>query len=141
MQNPRPTTKRPQSFLTLIVLVHLAVAVLHGAAHRGAQVLLSPAANAFVIGVIIIGPLIGLVMVWVVGRAGAVVVALAMMGAFLFGVINHFVLQGDDHVSHVADQWRTLFGTTAAFLALFEAAGAVYATRLALRYNPREVTP
>ncbi len=141
MSRPSPQGRSPNAFLVAIVTAHVVVALLHGAAHAGASVGLTPAQNAFVIGDILLGPVIGLLMTSRAARAGAIVVAATMGGAFLFGVVNHFVLQSGDHVSHVAEQWRTLFGTTAAFLALFEAAGAVYATRLAVRYNPREVTP
>jgi hypothetical protein len=141
MPNPSPQGRRPNVFLDAIVIAHVAVALLHGAAHTGASVSLTPAGNAFVIGVVLLGPVIGLLMTSRARRAGAIVVAVTMTGAFLFGVVNHFLLPGDDHVNHVAAQWRTLFGTTAAFLALFEAGGAMYAMRLALRYNPREVTP
>jgi hypothetical protein len=52
-----------------------------------------------------------------------------MAGAFVFGVYNHFVLTGSDHVFHVpgipGSLWVTAFQATAALLALSEAAGAI----------------
>jgi len=48
-----------------------------------------------------------------------------MAGALVFGLVNHFILAGSDHVSHVAADWRTLFGVTAALLVVSEAVGVV----------------
>ena len=56
--------------------------------------------------------------------AGAAIVAATMAGALVFGLINHFIIDGSDHVAHVAREWRTLFGDTAALLVVIEAAGA-----------------
>ena len=49
-------------WLTAAVLSHLVISFVHGAAHAGAHVPLSPAANLFVFIVILAGP---------IGRAGA----------------------------------------------------------------------
>jgi hypothetical protein len=46
-----------------------------------------------------------------------------MGGALTFGLINHFVIDGPDHVTHVAEAWRQLFGVTATLLVVCEAAG------------------
>jgi hypothetical protein len=46
-----------------------------------------------------------------------------MAGALLFGLINHFLIDGSDHVANVAAEWRSLFGATAVLLLLSEAAG------------------
>ena len=112
------------------VLVHLAISLAHGAAHNGAQVLLSPAANLFVFVVILAGPLAGLALSWRYERLGSLIVALAMAGSLIFGFVNHFVLESPDHVRHVAAQWRMLFGTTAVLLALTEALGLGFAVRV-----------
>ena len=42
------------------VLAHLLISMVHGAAHTGARILMSPAANLFVFVVILAGPLVGL---------------------------------------------------------------------------------
>ena len=47
-------------WLTAAVLVHLVVSIVHGAAHSEAHVPLSRAADLFVFGVIVAGPLVGL---------------------------------------------------------------------------------
>ncbi|HJZ70526.1 MAG TPA: hypothetical protein VKE51_02235 [Vicinamibacterales bacterium] len=119
--------------LAAIVLIHLVVSFVHGAAHAGAQVFLPFAGTLFVYIVILAGPLVGLALLPWRTQAGAVVIALTMTGSLLFGVINHFIIPGSDHVAHVAREWQSMFATTAALLAVLEAAGAVVGCRLAVR--------
>jgi hypothetical protein len=121
--------------LAALVWVHFVVAIVHGLAHRGARVALAPAAMAFVVAVILVGPLAGLLVMRWRAAAGASIVAATMAAALVFGVVNHFAVPGPDHVAHVVASWRVLFATTAAMLAATEAAGAalgaVTARRLA----------
>jgi hypothetical protein len=109
--------------LTAVVLIHLAINVVHGSAHAGAVVPLSTFGALFVYSVILAAPLVGLVAWRWQPRLGGWLVALSMAGALVFGLINHFVVAGSDHVSHVAGDWRLLFGVTAALLVVCEAAG------------------
>jgi hypothetical protein len=120
-----------------VVLVHLAVNVLHGRAHTGAQVPLSLAAALFVYIVILAGPLLGLAVSAWRPIAGAWIVAASLGGALVFGLINHFIIPGPDYVSHVAAEWRTLFGVTAALLLATEAAGAAIGVWSAMRRGRR----
>jgi hypothetical protein len=106
-----------------VVFMHFVVTLAHGAAHTGASVSLGPAALAFVVVVIEIGPFAGLAYARRRPIAGALIVAATMSAALVFGLVNHFLVHGQDHVSHVAGQWRPLFGLTAALLVLTEAAG------------------
>lgn len=110
-------------WLWTVVMAHLAITIAHGRAHAGAQVPLPFAGALFVYIVILAGPLVGLGVSYWRPRAGSGIVAAAMGGALLFGLINHFVLAGPDHVAQVAAEWRTLFGATAALLVVSEAAG------------------
>jgi hypothetical protein len=121
---------RARAWLTLAVLAHLIVAVVHGTAHARAEVTLSGAANLFVYVVILAGPLIGLALLWFDERIGSALIATTMIGSLLFGVVNHFMVASPDHVAHVDPEWRTLFATTAVLLAVTEAAGAAIALRL-----------
>jgi hypothetical protein len=127
------TGRLEQAGLTAIVLIHLIVSVIHGRAHAGAQVLLPLAGNLFVYIVIVAAPLLGLALSFWRPLAGAAVVGVAMAGSLVFGLINHFIILGSDHVTHVAPEWRTLFTVTAALLALIEATGAAVGIRLATR--------
>jgi len=120
----------PRPLLTAVTVAHLIISFIHGMAHGGAQVPLSPGANLFVLIVIVAGPLAGLALMWRAERAGSWVVATTMAGAFLFGVLNHFVFASPDHVAHVARQWQPLFASTAVLLALTEAAGTGLALRI-----------
>jgi hypothetical protein len=119
--------------LAAIVAIHLVVALVHGAAHSGAQVALPPAGMLFVFVVILAGPLVGLAFALRLPQAGASIVALTMAASLLFGLINHFLIPGTDHVAHVVSSWRTLFASTAALLVVTEAAGTAVALRGAIR--------
>ena len=117
-------------FVTLalaVVLIHLAVNRAHGWAHLTKPVPNTPAQNAFIIPVIGIAPLVA---AWLVltGRitAGAWLLALSMLGAFLFGVAYHYVIQSPDHVSHVPGGTAgSVFRASALGLAVVELAGFV----------------
>ena len=116
-------------WLGAAVLAHLVVSIVHGRAHAGADVPLSYAANLFVLVVIVAGPLIGLALMWPAEQAGQWVIAVTMAASLVFGVVNHFVLAGPDHVAHVDPTWRPLFASTAVLVAVTE----LLATALAIR--------
>jgi hypothetical protein len=118
-------------WLITAIVVHLVVSIVHGAAHSNANVPLSPAANFFVFGVIVAGPLVGLALAWPAERIGSWVIAITMASALVFGCVNHFVLAGPDHVSQVAAPWRPMFTTTAALLAALEGLASTLAIRIA----------
>lgn len=108
-----------------VVVLHLGICLVHGAAHNGAHVPLSPAANLFVLLVILAGPPVGLIVWrWVDRGAGAWTIAATLGASFAFGFINHFVIPGADHVAHIASSWRMMFGLTAVLLAITEALGS-----------------
>jgi hypothetical protein len=109
--------------LAAIVLVHLAINVAHGSAHTGARIPLPLPGALFVYIVILAGPLVGLSLWRWRPQLGGSIVAACMGGALVFGLANHFVNNGPDHVAQVAAEWRQLFGVTAALLVVCEAAG------------------
>ena len=117
--------RRLDPWLTALVLGHFIVSLAHGAVHAEAGVALDPGSALFVLVVIGIGPVAGLTWSSTRPRAGALVVAATMAGAFVFGVVKHFVVASPDHVAQVDARWQPLFGSTAALLALLEAAGAI----------------
>ena len=117
---------------TIIVVVHLAVSLVHGAAHSGAAVPLSALQNVFVWVVILVGPLAALWMIWTGRPLGPELLALTMGGSLVFGIVNHFVIESADHVAHItSDAWRLPFQVTAVSLALLEAAGTAVGIRWA----------
>ena len=99
----------------------------------GAHVGTTPLQNAFIVLVIEIGPVAGLVLVLLGKPSGGWLVAAAMLGALVFGIVNHFVLPGADRVDYVTGPWRVPFAASAAVLAFIEAAGAIAGTRYAMR--------
>ena len=116
------------------VLVHFAVTAVHGFAHARANVALSPGATVFVFWVVVIGPVFGIVVQRAaLPRGGAWGIAVMFAGGLAFGLANHFLLPGADHVAHVAGPWQALFGMTAAALALTEGFGAAAAVWCATR--------
>jgi len=127
------TGRRPDNWLTAVVLTHLVITVVHGAAHQGAAVPLGLLGTIFVVLVIEVGPLAGLAVARLRPSLGGWIVAASMAGALVFGFVNHFVLISPDHVSHVTPDWRPLFAASAALLAVTEAAGVAAGWRHATR--------
>ncbi len=117
---------REINYGTVIVLAHLLVNIIHGVAHRELHIQLGPAAMLFVIGVIVLCPLLAMVLLWTSQkRLGLILLVLSMAGSFLFGLYNHFVAIGPDHVGKQASgPWGTTFALTAYLLLLTEAIGS-----------------
>jgi len=126
---PESNQRVPRTFVTaaaLAVIVHTVVMLIHGAAHIGLNIELSRWANIYVLGVVGIGPIIGLFLLRSSRqRSGAMILFITMMGGLLFGLWNHFIAHGADHVMHLqAGPWKLPFQVTAGLLFASEAAGA-----------------
>ena len=74
--------------LTIVVLGHLAVTLVHGGAHSGAEVPMTLPANLFIYLVILAGPLAGLWLARSRPLAGGWLVASTMAGSLVFGIVN-----------------------------------------------------
>jgi len=121
-----------RTLATIIVVAHLAVSLVHGAAHSGAAVPLSALQDVFVWVVILAGPLAALWLIRTGRPLGPALLALTMGGSLVFGIVNHFVIESADHVAHItSDAWRLPFQVTAVALALLEAAGTAVGIRWA----------
>jgi hypothetical protein len=110
----------------VIVWLNLAVSIIHAISHISADIWLSFFGNAFVVVVILVAPLVSLFLLqttrlkWL----GALLLFLSMLGAFLFGLLNHFLLPGSDNVAHVPPGvWQLPFQVTAVLLAILQALG------------------
>ena len=113
----------------LLIVVHLLLVVLHAVAHQMLEVNPTPVQLSFIVAVIMSAPVIAGVLLRKYEKSGAVLLAMSMFGAFLFGVYNHFVGHSIDHVAEVAHLqpriWSTIFQSTAVGLATSEAAGSL----------------
>ena len=122
-----------------VVLAHLIVMFVHGIAHAELRVELSLWGSLFVASVVAIGPVAGLGLCWSGSRRqGGTIFGATMAGAFVFGLWNHFLWPGTDHVAHLPSaRWRLPFEVTAWLLLATEAAGVVLG--LVLRGRPTGV--
>lgn len=110
---------------TLVVVIHAVIAALHGAAHGDLGIQMSTAENVFIDAVIVAAPVIAALALWTpFARVGAIVLAISMGGALLFGAYHHYVVISPDHVAHLpAGNLQGLFRITAALLVVSEAVG------------------
>ena len=110
---------------TLAVVIHGVIAALHGAAHSDLGIQMSASENAFINLVIVAAPVVAAILLWTrFARAGAILLALSMAGALLFGGYHHYVAISPDHVAHLpAGSLQGQFRTTAALLVVSEAFG------------------
>jgi len=116
-----------------IIVFHLVVNVVHGAAHVHYQIPLALWQHVYIAAVIFAAPLAAGVLLLrpATLRAGAWLLLLSMAGALVFGVYFHFLLVGPDHISSVnLEGWGMLFFATAFFLAAIEAWAVTVALRL-----------
>ena len=123
LEDMEPGTQR--FALASAVVLHFVVSIAHGSVHDSAGVALSGPAMLFVVAVILAGPLVGLAWMWKHPSAGARLIGVTMAASLLFGLINHFVINGADRIDHVASHWRPMFAVTAVLLVATEAVGAV----------------
>jgi len=127
----RRRNRQAASYGAAIVLVHLLVNLVHGAAHWELHIDLSAAEMLFVAAVILAGPLLAMALLWTRWqRLGLGLLAATMAGSLAFGLYHHFVAMGPDHVgAQVAGPWGTTFVITACVLFLAEAIGTYVGVR------------
>ena len=110
---------------------HFLTVVLHSIAHEALAVRATPAQLAFIVPVIVFGPVVAGFLLLRFEKAGGLLLALAMTGSFFFGLYYHFIARTIDHVGHVAALrpafWSAVFIATAYLLAASEIVGAFVA--------------
>ena len=116
---------------TLLGILHFALTLAHGQPHYMLHIDISPLQTLFVVGVILLAPCLGAILLWTrFYSVGQWLFTLSMAGAFLFGVYYHFVLPSPDHVAYVpAGFWGDVFRATAVLLALVEGVSVVVGFR------------
>ena len=88
---------------TGLVAVHLAATFWHGNLHSRLSIDLSPRQTLFVIGVIIVAPILAAALVWTrYLSSGLWIFFLSMLGSFLFSVYNHYVMVSPDNIHYLS---------------------------------------
>jgi hypothetical protein len=118
---------RAQQLLIGVVVIHAVVTGLHAVAHTRIDVSATAEQSVFIGAVIIVAPLIA-----AVGQLmrrhvfAASTLFLSMVGAEVFGVVNHLIVPGADNIAQApSGLWGSMFVWSAAALVLVEAAGIV----------------
>ena len=113
-----------------LVIVHLAASLWHANAHTHLGIELSTEQTLFVYIIVIIAPVVAAILVWTrYVSMGLWLFFLSMLGSFLFGAYQHYVLVSPDNISHLAPgtpKSHSHFITSADIIALVELASALY---------------
>jgi hypothetical protein len=126
-------TKKTRTVLSVVVLVHLAIVMLHGAAHTHLHIDLLPAQMAYVVAVIVLAPLIASGLLWTrLWRSGVYLLTISMIGALVFGGYKHFLSATNDNVAQMPHGgWGAVFLVSSILLFVTEAAGILLGFRSA----------
>lgn len=132
---------RSALYVTLIVLAHFLVNVAHGLAHRELRIGLTPAASIFVLGIILLSPLLAMALVWTKKKQlGLLLLSASMCASLIFGLYHHFLAASPDHVHTQPDNgWGTAFIATAYALLISEAIGTYAGIYFLRRENERRI--
>lgn len=114
----------PNSVIYAIALVHAIVSGYHGWSHYYAAVPNTLAQSIFIVAMVFVLPGVAVVLL-VLGRvhSGIAIFSLSMLGALIFGLLFHFVLDTPDLCSNVRGAGSQSFFVSAALLAAVEFIG------------------
>lgn len=114
-----------------LVGAHLVVEIVHGTAHLVLGIVPPLVDIAFITIVIGLLPLVALPFVLRGSRAAMAILTLAFAASWLYGMVNHFIVEGSDHVTGLSHgAWQTTFTVTGVLLLILEAAGTLLAAWL-----------
>lgn len=127
--------------ITIFLLIHHMIAVMHGDAHTNIPVILSSWQNIFVYSVIVLVPIIAVALVWTrYATIGLSLLLICMAGSLVFDVYHHYILVSPDNIAHLppsSPDFHSRFIWTAHALTLLQIVGVVLAAYF-LRSNARE---
>jgi len=113
--------ERLDRYLIGLVLAHFVVTLVHATAHFALQILPAGLDLVFVLGVILIGPIVALVILRFNPPLAAGLLAVLMGASFVYGLVSHFLVPGPDNVTYIGSQtWTVLFVATAFLLGVLE---------------------
>lgn len=117
--------------LTNLVVIHLVGNLWHGGAHATLEIFLPEIKTAFVIIVILFGPVVGAVLTWTrFVLPGSWIVGVSMVSSLVFSVYHHYVLISPDNVEHLplgTPSSHVNFSDSAGFIALIALLAALFA--------------
>jgi hypothetical protein len=117
--------------LVWLVGAHSVVGLLHGVSHVVLGVVPSAADIAFILVVIGVLPIVSLPFILRGSQTGIALYALTFAASWLYGMLNHFFLEGADHVPGLEHgSWQAMFTITGAMILGLEAAGTLLAVWL-----------
>lgn len=121
--------KPPRLALTVLAAIHLTVVLWHGSTHSQLAITLSRFQTLFVLGVIVIAPILATLLLWLrLDGLALWIYAIAMLGSLLFGVYYHYIVVSPDNVHYLpagAYAVRRQFVLSAAALAVIELIGTI----------------
>ena len=116
--------------ISSLVASHLIAAIWHGESHTALSIHLPLVKDLFIYVVVLVMPFIGAILIWTrFALWGMVGLALAMLGALIFGVYHHYILVSPDHVAHLPSgppEAHSHFIWSAALIAILELVSALY---------------
>ena len=124
-----PAKSRLRWLVTLAVLAHLVVVLIHGRAHTDLGVGLANWQQLYVMVIILLAPLIALALSWTrLAKAGVWLLLISMLASLVFGAVYHYIIISNDHVSPLPPgEARGVFRITALLLLITETAGVAVA--------------
>ncbi len=128
----RGNARRACRLVVVLALLHLTAAGAHALAHHRAGVANTPGQIVFIVTVVMAAPAIAAALA-LRGRVAAatLLLAAALAGSFVFGLIFHYLVASPDHVAQVTGPHAALFRASAAVLAAVDGLGAALLARLA----------
>src|SRR2546430_8746155 len=100
--------ERLDRYLIGLVLANLVVNLVHATAHFGLQILPTGLDLVFIVGVILVGPIVALVILRFNPPLAAGLLAVFMGASFVYGVVSHFLVPGPDNLTLIGAQTRTV---------------------------------
>src|ERR1700704_3111377 len=128
------TMNRLDAAFVTVIFAHLAVVLVHTVAHLELQIVPGLPDLAFVLGVILVGPLASIPILRFNRPLASGLLAVLMAAAFAYGFQSHFLIAGPDNVSVLAtNAWTFVFVVTATGIGLLEVVAVGGAAILFLR--------
>src|SRR3989442_13186464 len=91
--------ERFDRYLIGLVLAHFIVTLVHATAHFALQIVPAGLDLVFIVGVILIGPLVALVILRFNPPLAAGLLAVLMGASLVYGMASHFLVAGPDNVA------------------------------------------